>query len=151
MKSYVTSPRVVTAVQWFKNGDHPNDNCQLVTMMDEIKGPSSFLSEGLIVRYYRSPNPDRAGNLLCRKCSLPYHEHGLLDKGSHCLMVCPGDFIVHTHQTCYPLCPTVFNRKFIEVIETVEDSSYCGSSPVAKLIGQELLNIELKKDIIGSI
>lgn len=50
---------VVEATQWFKNGDHPGDDCSMV-----YPHPGSetkfkpFLEEGKVVRYYRTPDLD---------------------------------------------------------------------------------------------
>jgi hypothetical protein len=35
--------------QWFKNGDHPEDNCQNFISSDSLY----FKGEGSVVRYYR--------------------------------------------------------------------------------------------------
>jgi len=72
-------------IQWFKNGDHPNDNCKLLTGSDGNK----FLSEGEVVRRFR--NPDVDGQLRCEKCGNKYHYHGWLDKED--ITVCPSDYV----------------------------------------------------------
>jgi hypothetical protein len=60
-------------VQWKKNGDHPEDNC-------EVFGDGPFkgrLKEGKVVRYFRHPGVD--GDAVCPLCNQTYHDHGFLD------------------------------------------------------------------------
>lgn len=90
---YRKKPVVIDATQWFKNGDHPDDACQMVT-----PDPGSqtqfepFPSEGKVVRYFRRPDID--GRKVCEHCGLIMHVHGWIDtlEGGH--IVCPGDWIV---------------------------------------------------------
>ena len=56
MAKYNELPKVIEATQWFKNGDHPNDNCKIIK--STIEGNDDFLSEGEVVRYYRTPEID---------------------------------------------------------------------------------------------
>lgn len=80
MAKYRKKPVVIEANQWFKNGDHPNDN--------------NFMPnhEGSVVRYYRSPEMD--GQKVCKHCGKIMHEHGWIDtlEGGH--IVCPSDWII---------------------------------------------------------
>jgi hypothetical protein len=71
-------PVEVDAVQWFTNGDHPQD------------GPPD--TEGRVVRYWR--RPDVAGDTPCPVCGAVLDRHGWIDtfEGGH--RVCPGDWIV---------------------------------------------------------
>lgn len=87
----------IEAYQWFKNGDHPKDNCdQLVDGQGVIAS-----GEGHIVGYY--PYPDDAEKI-CEHCDKPFKEHGkigidlLLNKqiGTGPEIVCPGMWI-QTH------------------------------------------------------
>lgn len=48
---YRKKPVVIEAVQWFKNGDHPEDGNQRF-VSGEFAGE---LYEGKVVRYYRNP------------------------------------------------------------------------------------------------
>lgn len=72
---------VVHAVQWFKNGDHPEDNVK----PEEVK-------EGEVVRYYR--HPDVPGIRECRRCQRTMHCHGWIDVEGGGNIVCPGDWVV---------------------------------------------------------
>jgi len=54
MAKYRKRPVVIESTQWFKNGDHPQDNCIMIYPKDGgITKP--FLSEGKVVRYFRHP------------------------------------------------------------------------------------------------
>jgi hypothetical protein len=89
------SPRPVTAeaVQWFRNGDHPADNCRTITPDPRSSTQfAPFMSEGEIVRYYR--NPDDSGQRECGDCGAIMHEHGWIDQGARGRVVCPGDWVV---------------------------------------------------------
>ena len=81
-------PYEVEAIQWFKNGDHPDDNCP--DYRDEEGKP--FQGEGKVVRYFRHPDVD--GSSICPKCGNTMHNHGWLDSGRDGKTVCPGDWIV---------------------------------------------------------
>lgn len=75
-------------VQWFKNGDHPEDDTRII--FDSAYKP--FLSEGKLVRRYR--HPDVNGQSKCPTCGKKMHNHGWIDFSPDGLTVCPGDFIV---------------------------------------------------------
>lgn len=79
----------VEAHQWFKNGDHPGDDCE--TFVDSETG-KPFQGEGKIVRYYRTPDLD--GQNACEKCGYIMHDHGWIDVPTDGHIVCPGDLIV---------------------------------------------------------
>lgn len=103
-------PVVVSAAQWFKNGDHPSDNTE--TFIGPDGGP--FEGEGKIVRYYRHPNV--SGESLCVVCAARMHEHGWIDtlEGGH--NVCPGDWIIcGVRGEYYPCKPDIFNETYDEV------------------------------------
>lgn len=102
-------PVVIEAVRWFKNGDHPNDNCWKVIPVPGDGEP--YLSEGEIVRYYR--NPGMAGTALCSKCKFTFHEHGWIDtlEGGH--TVCVGDWIIRgIKRELYPCKPDIFEMTY---------------------------------------
>jgi hypothetical protein len=88
MARYRKKPVVIEAEQWFKNGDHSQDNCPLV----KPDGGQSFRGEGEVVRYYRTPECD--GKNKCKHCGIIMHCHGWIDtlEGGH--IVCPGDYII---------------------------------------------------------
>lgn len=91
-------PVEITAAQWFKNGDHPEDG-------------SSGVEEGLVVRYFR--RPDLPGTAMCRHCGNQMHHHGWIDtlEGGH--IVCPGDWIVTgVNRERYPVKPDIFEATY---------------------------------------
>lgn len=106
MAQYRKKPVVIEASQWFKNGDHPEDNSKL------IDGPDgAFLGEGAVVRYYRHPNDD--GNRQCEKCGNDMHWHGWIYtlEGGH--IVCPNDFIITgVAGERYPCKPDIFELTY---------------------------------------
>lgn len=134
MAKYRKKPVVIEATQWFKNGDHPDDNCVLVRrrmpedafvtgnireqtgelVPDPVTGAPSFLCEGAVVRYFR--RPDISGESPCISsipCLFTMHEHGWIDtpEGGH--NVCPGDWII-TGVTgeMYPCKPRIFEATY---------------------------------------
>ena len=112
----VREKSVVDAYQWFKNGDHPDDNCET---FDAGKGP--FQGEGKIVRYYR--HPEVPGDYLCTRCLSTMHEHGWIDRGD--LVVCPGDWIITgTEGEYYPIKERILEKLY----EPVKDLEVPGSS-----------------------
>lgn len=105
-------PVTVHAYQWFKNGDHPEDNTSWITPPEG----ASFESEGKVVRYYRHPSMD--GLQHCQQCGNIMHLHGWIDtlEGGH--IVCPGDWIITGIQgEHYPCKPRIFEATY----ETVEE------------------------------
>ena len=114
MPKFRKKPVVIEAVQWFKNGDHPEDNC--VPIQPSEGDTELFYSEGRIVRYYR--NPDDDGKRLCQHCQKTMHEHGWIDtlEGGH--NVCPGDWIIRgVAGEFYPCKAAIFAATY----EPVED------------------------------
>ena len=106
-------PIVIEAHQWFKNGDHPKDDCKLITRLPGDGEP--YLSEGKIVRYYR--NPSINGSTVCSECRHTMHEHGWIDtlEGHH--IVCVGDWIITgVKGETYPCKPDIFEATY-EVVE----------------------------------
>jgi len=78
---------LVKNIIWRENGDHPHDNSILIP--DEEIG--DFLSEGKVVRRYRTPKFD--GQEVCKKCKDIMHNHGWIEE-YHCIkdqIICPGD------------------------------------------------------------
>lgn len=112
MGYYRKKPVVIEAMQWFKNGDHPEDDCKvLARSVDGV-----ILGEGSVVRYYRTPSLD--GTEDCQLCDRPMHLHGWIDtlEGGH--IVCPGDYIIKGVQgEFYPCKPDIFYQTY----EPVED------------------------------
>lgn len=91
---------VVTAHQWFKNGDHPGDYAQPVRELEHghhiVYSPEYQRRhdwEGQVIRRYRHPEID--GMETCCQCGHVMQEHGMLDKPT-LLVIHPGDMVVHT-------------------------------------------------------
>lgn len=106
---YRKKPVVIEATQWFKNGDHPEDNCGA-----PHEDGSGLKVEGEIVRYFRHPDVD--GKTACRHCGVPMHEHGWIDtlEGGH--NVCPGDWIITgVAGENYPCKPDIFAATYEKV------------------------------------
>lgn len=102
-------PVIVEAHQWFRNGDHPKDNCRHI----EDRG----LSEGEVVRYYRTPECD--GHIECEKCKRIMHDHGWIDtlEGGH--IVCPADYIITgVEGEHYPCKPSTYKKTYNELDNT---------------------------------
>lgn len=125
---YRKKPVVIEATQWFENGDHPDDG-------DPVR-------EGHVVRYYRMPPVNDAGevdvngelNGQKRHCDLPYsrrlgcayvmHDHGWIDtiEGGH--TVCPGDWIIQGLQgEFYPCKPDIFDATYQPVAASAATAS----------------------------
>lgn len=115
MGKYRKLPIVIEAVQWFKNGDHPEDDCRMVEPSPKSTTQfDPFLSEGKIVRYYR--NPDDDGQRKCEHCGKIMHLHGWIDtlEGGH--NVCPSDWIIKgVAGEFYPCKPDIFKQTYEEV------------------------------------
>jgi hypothetical protein len=98
-------PVVIEATQWFKNGDHPQDFSE--------RGRGG-LTEGKVVRYYRTPEMD--GQTKCNHCDQIMHVHGWIDtlEGGH--IVCPGDWIITgVKGEHYPCKPDIFEATYERV------------------------------------
>lgn len=105
-------PVVIEADLWFKNGDHPFDDCEITTDDD-----GQFIKyEGKVVRYYR--NPSTPGLQECKHCGKIMHVHGWIDtlEGGH--IVCPGDYIITGPLgERYPCKPSAFQLTYEKVEE----------------------------------
>lgn len=104
---YRKKPVVVEASQWFKNGDHPDDDTHPV----EWPEGHTFQSEGKVVRYYRHPGRD--GDLPCLNCGSQMLHHGWIDtlEGGH--VVCPGDWVITgVNGERYPCKPDIFEKTY---------------------------------------
>lgn len=98
---------IVEAIQWFKNGDHPEDG-------NERFAPKSVQGkryEGRVVRFFRRPDVD--GDTKCDECGYHMHMHGWIEDGGKGYNVCPGDFIVTGFDgQHYPVHPDEFKKKY---------------------------------------
>jgi hypothetical protein len=108
VSKYRTKLRIVEAEQWFKNGDHSQDNCYEI-------GSHKILSEGKIVKFYR----DREGNgsYICNICEIKMRNHGWIENSlGDGFIVCPGDWIIAETTGEYYLCkPNIFKTNFEKV------------------------------------
>lgn len=102
-------PIVIEATQWFKNGDHPEDDC--FRRFEDTWLEPTEPREGSIVRYYRHPNI--SGGTHCGKCSIKFHLHGWIDTLEGVHIVCPGDWIITGIQgEFYPCKPDIFEATY---------------------------------------
>ena len=107
--NFVKKPVTVFAARWFKNGDHPEDDC-FRPYEDSGKIPTEP-REGAVVRYFRHPQVD--GRSTCRHCGGLHHDHGFIDtlEGGH--IVCPGDYIITgVKGERYPCKPDIFEATY---------------------------------------
>lgn len=98
---YRKKSSLIEATQWFKNGDHPQDESKPVENSDK-------LSEGKVVGHFRSLDPlesmdplNTAGNRYCPLCGNFLHRHGYLDGANGEEIVCPGDYVVTDRNGLY--------------------------------------------------
>jgi hypothetical protein len=113
-------PVVIDAYQWWKNGDHPNDDV-FRPFEDTGKTPTEP-REGKIVRYFRHPNV--GGNVVCGECSNIFHVHGWIDALEDGYRVCPGDWIITgVHGERYPCKPDIFEETYERVVNKEEDKN----------------------------
>lgn len=106
---YRKKPIVIEATQWFKNGDHPQDD--VMRPFEDTGRIPSEPREGLIVRYYR--HPGIVGSCLCAQCEHKMEQHGWIDtfEGGH--VVCPGDWIITGIKgERYPCKPYIFAETY---------------------------------------
>lgn len=110
MSKFRKKPVVIDAIQWFKNGDHPEDGTEKF-----LSGPfTGQLLEGKVVRYYRTPDND--GQSECSKCGWIMHLHGWIDTLEDGHNVCPGDWIITgVKGERYPCKPDIFEMTYEEV------------------------------------
>ncbi len=115
MSSFRKRPVVIDATQWFKNGDHPDDESVMFVPVPGDGEPG--LTEGKVVRRYRVPGdgPRSNGARICVRCEGLMHVHGWIDtlEGGH--IVCPGDFIITgVKGERYPCKPDIFALTYEE-------------------------------------
>ena len=104
MAKYRKKPVIIEATQWFRNGDHPEDNSR--TLIDPETGP--FLTEGDIVHSF-GRRLDVDSSEFCKLCGEIFGNHGWIDtlEGGH--IVCPGDWIITgVKGEMYPCKPDIF-------------------------------------------
>jgi len=114
MSKFRKKPIVIDATQWFKNGDHPKDDCY--RPFEDTGEVPVLAREGAIVRYYR--NPIVADQKICKNCGKIMRLHGWIDtlEGGH--TVCPGDWIITgVNGEMYPCKPDIFVKTYEPVEE----------------------------------
>jgi hypothetical protein len=105
---YRQLPIEIDAHQWLKNGDHPQD------------GPAD--REGKVVRCFRRPEPEYAGDTKHELCGQLWHVHGWIDTLEDGHTVCPGDWIIQGVQNeFYPCKPDIFAATY-EPVESENTS-----------------------------
>lgn len=102
---YVLKTAVLEATQWWKNGDHPQDESTLV----KVSNIQPFLSEGKVVRRFRTPGSD---SKRCEICRGLFVDHGWIDQ-TPAVTVCPGDYIVEGDNGVYSVRkPKLFEAEY---------------------------------------
>ena len=114
VKKYHRRPTTIEATQWFKNGDHPQDNCELIRVVDGIE-VTPFLSGGKVVRRFR--HPQVSGTRVCLHCGFFMDVHGWIDEKTGGHIVCPGDWVITGLETLegwryYPCHADEFERTY---------------------------------------
>ena len=105
-------PIVIQATQWWKNGDHPKDDC--FRPFEDTGLIPTKPREGKIVRYFR--HPDVKGTSICSKCGHTMHEHGWIDTLEDGHNVCPSDWIITgIAGEHYPCKDNIFKQTYEEV------------------------------------
>jgi ribosomal protein S27AE len=115
---YRKKSSLTEATQWFKNGDHPQDESTPIDSSDE----SSKLSEGKVVKYFRELDALasldalsllNAKNQFCPECGNLMQRHGVFDGEDGEEYVCPGDYIVtHRNGAYYRLSRGEFESQY---------------------------------------
>lgn len=128
MSKFRKKPIVVEAVQWFKNGDHPEDKCAFIQPSEGDK--EAFMSEGKIVRYFR--RPDIMAGRACQHCRIRMREHGWVDTLEAGHTVCPGDWIITgVKGEHYPYKPDIFEETYEKCAEQpLNDLSHLTKEPL---------------------
>jgi len=107
---------LVEAHQWFKNGDHPDDHVGEILhdpFAQKEANDHYARQEGAVVRYFRHPAPEFAGDKIHDACGRTWHDHGWIDdlEGGH--TVCPGDFIpTGVHGEHWAVKPDIFAESY---------------------------------------
>jgi len=88
MVKYKRIPKVIEAVKWMKNGDHPEDD----SFYTDGHTSDHWEREGKIVRYYRHPH--FSGDQECAFCGNKMQDHGwIVNENIVNKRVCPGDYV----------------------------------------------------------
>jgi len=105
MAKYRKKPVIIEAVQWFKNGDHPEDDT--FRPFEDTGETPKEPREGKVVRYFRHPNVTDYQK--CDQCGEIMHDHGFIDTLEDGHRVCPGDWVITgIAGERYPCRPHIF-------------------------------------------
>lgn len=108
MAKYIKIPVEIDAVQWFENGDHPDDDCEVIKPDNESE---ERFGEGKVVRYYRNPSVD--GESKCNRCGKIMDDHGWIETLK--TVVCPGDWVITWEDGKLSICkPKEFEETYVE-------------------------------------
>lgn len=100
------------AVQWFKNGDHPDDDCH---MLPNPPFEALRQSGGKVVRRFSDPMVDRES--ACPTCGVRMRDHGFIDNPDVAnTVVCPGDWVMSPKKGYYFAFPQKDFQENYEVI-----------------------------------
>lgn len=111
---YRKKPIIIEATQWFKNGDHPEDD--VFRPFEDTGVIPKKEREGKIVRYFR--RSDISGDQQCNHCGNNMHWHGWIDTLQGGYIVCPGDYIIiNAKGEHYPCKPDIFEASYEKVEE----------------------------------
>lgn len=112
MPYFVKKPIAIEAHQWFKNGDHPQDDVWC-PYEDTGKIPTEP-REGKVVRYHN--HPKILNDKKCPHCGLEMQKHGWIDTLEDGHNVCPGDWIITgVEGERYPCKPDIFKKTYDKV------------------------------------
>lgn len=118
MPLFTKLPVTITADQWFKNGDHPDDYAQCrhgtegranITYSPQHQKVNGW--EGQVVRRFRLGILHAADE--CKHCAVAMAVHGWIDtlEGGH--VVCPGDWVITgVAGERYPCKPAIFETAY---------------------------------------
>lgn len=97
------------ANQWYRNGDHPEDRT------------INRINTGRIVQRHPAKSDPEDTGTICRHCSKPMGEHGLINPQVYNRLlgnddeVCPGDYIItHRREDGRITGYTVYKRELFE-------------------------------------
>lgn len=106
---YKKRPALIEATQWFRNGDHPQDQSVAIDSPDG----ENRMTEGKVVRSFKSLNIP--GNRVCQDCGNVMKIHGEIIEGisDETEIVCPGDYIITApNGQYYKIPPNIFEQLY---------------------------------------
>lgn len=124
------------AIQWNKNGDHPDDYNNEVTGLerDQLRTWTGEEAKALeweaqVVRYFRVPDPEFSGDKICPLCGKTFHEHGWIEEDK--LYKVPGDELIETISLSTNSIPkgTVCPGNYVATFYVFADERMEGSKP----------------------